>query len=133
MTAAPSRPTIFLSAGDAARLRALAGRAKPDAAAVLLSEELARAHVCATDDMPARVVRIGSRVRYLNVRSGEANEVRIVMPDDADPAHGAISVLEMTGAALIGVPEEQRFRWRDRDGQLQELEVVQVLDDFIWR
>jgi regulator of nucleoside diphosphate kinase len=135
MTTAPAKPAIFLSAGDAARLRALTRRARDasDPAAALLKEEVARAHVCSAEEMPARVVRIGSRVRYRDVRSGRAGEVRVVMPDDAAPERGAVSVLEMTGAALIGVPEEQCFRWRDRDGKLQGLEVVQVLDDFIWR
>ena len=134
MTAVPARPAIFLSDCDAARLRALAGRAPPPSeAAALLHEELARAHVCPDQEMPARVVRIGSRMRYRDLRSGAAAEVRIVMPDDAAPERGAISVLELTGAALIGVPEEQCFRWRDRAGELQALEVVQVLDDFLWR
>lgn len=135
MSKALPRPAIFLSSKDAARLRALARgvRAAADPAATLLKEELDRAHVCSADDMPARVVRIGSRVRYRDARSGQAAEVRIVMPDDAAPEQGAISVLDITGAALIGVPETQCFRWRDRDGQVQELEVVQVLDDFQWR
>ncbi|HET9161133.1 MAG TPA: GreA/GreB family elongation factor [Caulobacteraceae bacterium] len=130
-----ARPSIFISVSDAERLVEAARRAKdPTApAAQLLVEELARAHVCANDDVPARVVRIGSRVRYRDNRSGAAAEVRIVLPEDAEPERGKVSVLDITGAALIGVPEDQCFRWRDGDGELQELEVVQVLDDFVWR
>jgi hypothetical protein len=31
------------------------------------------------------------------------------------------------------VPEDQCFRWHDADGRLREIQVVQVLDDFLWR
>jgi regulator of nucleoside diphosphate kinase len=135
MNDALARPSIFISADDAERLAAAARKADDpsEPAARLLAEELARAHVCANDELPARVVRVGSRVRYRDNRRGTAAEVRVVMPDDAAPEHGAVSVLGIPGAALIGVPEDVCFRWRDGDGEVQELQVVQVMDDFVWR
>lgn len=131
---AAQRPAIFLTPADAARLRALAANENVTGfpAVGLLAQELARAVVCPEGEMPARVVRIGSRVRY---RDGASNlrEIRIVMPDDAAPERGAVSVLEVIAAALIGAPEDQVFRWQDADGTAREVQVVQVLDDFVWR
>lgn len=130
---APPRPAIFLSAGDAARLRRVAAKGCGDQAAELLAEELARATVCPPDEMPARVVRIGSRVRYREDSAEADRVVRVVMPEDAAPERGAVSILDLAGAALIGVPEEVAFRWLDREGRLRQVEVIQVLDDFIWK
>jgi regulator of nucleoside diphosphate kinase len=128
----PPRPAIFLSLADAERLRRLELDTRAETGAALLREELERAHVCAPADMPARVVRIGSRVRYRDLTYGYAAEVRVVMPSDAVPDRGAISVAGLPGAALIGVPQDQCFRWRDPDGPLREIFVSQVLDDFLW-
>jgi regulator of nucleoside diphosphate kinase len=133
MHAAPQRPAIFLTPADAARLRALAANENPHPAVDLLARELARAVVCPEGEMPARIVRIGSRVRYREGGSGAPKEIRIVMPADAAPERGAVSVLDVIAAALIGVPEDHCFHWRDADGRLREVQVVQVLDDFIWR
>jgi len=134
MPAKSSRPAIFLSARDADRLRVLARRsASHDPAARLLSEEVARAHICSPDDMPARIVRLGSRVRYREQGTGAEAEVRLCMPEDAGSERGCVSVLDMTGAALIGLPQDQRFGWTEGDGQVREIQVLEVLDDFLWR
>lgn len=129
----PPRPAIFLSVDDAGRLRRLELDARTGTGAALLREELERAHVCEPGDMPARVVRIGSRVRYRDLVSGRTAEVRVVMPPDAAPEQGAVSVAGIPGAALIGVPQDQCFRWRDSEGPLRELLVSEVFDDFLWR
>jgi regulator of nucleoside diphosphate kinase len=129
----PPRPAIFLSIEDAERLRRLDLDGRAETGVALLREELERACVCNPEDMPARVVRIGSRVRYRDLALGRTAEVRVVMPSDAAPDQGVISVTGIPGAALIGVPQDQCFRWRDAHGALRELLVSQVLDDFLWR
>lgn len=129
----PPRPPIFLTIDDAERLRRLELDVRGETGAALLREELERAHVCEPKDMPARVVRIGSRVRYRDLASGRTAEVRVVMPSDAAPERGVVSVAGIPGAALIGVPQDQCFRWRDPEGPLRELLVSEVLDDFLWR
>jgi len=131
----PVRPCIFLTVDDARRLDPLTRQVgpKPDPVRILLAEELARAQLCDPAEMPARIVRLGSRVRYRDLVTGAEHLVRLVLPADADPAEGRISVLGEPGAALIGVPQDQVFRWRDASGRTQAVEVLEVLDDFVWR
>jgi transcription elongation GreA/GreB family factor len=46
-------------------------------------------------------VRLGARVK-LEDEDGHAAEYRLVTPDEADPAHGAVSVASPLGRALLG-------------------------------
>jgi transcription elongation GreA/GreB family factor len=46
-------------------------------------------------------VRLGARVR-LEDEDGNETEYRLVTPDRADPAHGAVSVESPLGRALLG-------------------------------
>jgi transcription elongation factor GreA len=46
-------------------------------------------------------VRLGARVK-LSAEDGQEAEYRLVTPDDADPAHGAVSVASPLGRALLG-------------------------------
>jgi len=131
----PARPCIFLTVEDARRLHPLTRPqgSRTDPVRRLLAEELARAQLCDPAEMPARVVRLGSRVRYRDLVTGAEHLARLVLPADADPAQGRISVLGEPGAALIGVPQDQVFRWRDAAGRLQAVQVLEVLDDYVWR
>jgi regulator of nucleoside diphosphate kinase len=131
----PPRPCIFLTVDDARRLVPLTRQpgAGPPPARALLAEELARAQLCDPAEMPARIVRLGSRLRYRDLATRKEHLVQLVLPSDADPAEGRISVLDEPGAALIGVPQDMVFRWRDARGRLQGVQVLEVLDDFLWR
>jgi len=131
----PARPCIFLTVDDARRLDPLTRQPGegPDPAGALLAEELARAQLCEAAEMPARIVRLGSRVRYRDLVAGAEHLVRLVLPSDADPAQGRIPVLGEPGAALIGVPADQVFRWRVARGRLQAVQVLEVLADDLWR
>jgi transcription elongation GreA/GreB family factor len=46
-------------------------------------------------------VRLGARVK-LSAEDGQEAEYRLVTPDEADPAHGAVSVASPLGRALLG-------------------------------
>ena len=46
-------------------------------------------------------VRLGARVK-LEDEDGHEAEYRLVTPDEADPAHGAVSVASPLGRALLG-------------------------------
>jgi regulator of nucleoside diphosphate kinase len=129
------RPCIFVCRTDLERLERLlpevtVARAE---ASTLLSEELDRAEICDPADMPARVVRLGSRVRFRDLDSGRERTVRLVTPVEADAADGRISILTPIGAALLGLPEEQLFSWRAAGGGVRSIQVLEVLDDFVFR
>ena len=127
------RPPIFITPDDHRRLTALlpaaTGPLGPGAA--LLAEEMRRAHVCEPEEMPAHVVRIGSRLRYRDLDARLTREVILVLPADADPRLGKLSVLTPDGAALIGLPKEQVFPFPGADGEPRQLIVLEVFNDFL--
>ncbi len=128
--ASAARPAVFISTADLERLIDLLPESVLPTApgAALLAEEIARAQICAEDDMPARVVRIGSKARYRDLNTGRERQVQVVMPGDADMDHGRISILSPIGAALIGLPEEQVFAWLDAAGEERRIQML-GLDD----
>ncbi len=105
---------------DYARLRALAAGGN-------LAEELSRATVVPREQMPENVVRMHSRVTYLDESSGERREVELVFPDEADMASGKISVLAPVGSALLGLAEGQVIDWPFPDGRSRQLRVERTV------
>lgn len=128
--ATADRPAVFISTADLDRLIDLLPEfIEPTApGAVLLAQEIARAQICPDDDMPARVVRLGSIVRYRDLVSGRQRQVQLVMPVDADMDRGRISILSPIGAALIGMPEEQVIAWTEASGDERRIEVLGLED-----
>jgi len=128
--AAADRPAVFISTADLNRLIDLLPEfIEPTApGAALLAQEIARAQICAEDEMPARVVRLGSTVRYRDLISGRQRQVRLVMPADADMDRGWVSILSPIGAALIGMPEEQVIAWTEASGDQRRIEVLGLED-----
>ena len=92
-----------------------------------LVEELSRATVIPTARMPGNVVRMHSRVTYLDERSGERREVELVFPEEADLASGKVSVLAPVGSALLGLEEGQTIEWPFPDGHVRRLRVERTL------
>lgn len=109
------------------RLHGLALKmAEQQEAAQLLLDELERAEVVASGEMPDNVVTIGSQVTYCDEELGRIHSVRVVFPADADISQGRVSVLTPIGAALIGLAEGQRITWESRQGT-RTLVVQQVV------
>jgi regulator of nucleoside diphosphate kinase len=128
--ATPASQAIFIAASDYERLTAMAEGAanrEPELAAFLLGE-LERA----STDVPAanaRVVAMGSHVRFRDEDSGRIIDAQLVYPDRADPVARRISILTPVGAALIGLSEGQAIQWRDRGGKDKTLTVLKVQDE----
>lgn len=111
---------LVIAEPDYARLALLAG-------SKALADELSRATVIPTERMPANVVRMHSRVTYLDERSGERREVELVFPEEADLASGKVSVLAPVGSALLGLEEGQSIEWLFPDGHVRRLRVERTL------
>lgn len=120
------RPRLIIDERAYPRLLALAERARaqvPDLADRLL-EEIERADLRASAEMPEDVVTLGSEVTY---RQDERTQtVRIVAPEDADIERRQISVLTPVGAALLGLRVGQKISWDMPDKRVAVLEVVAV-------
>lgn len=91
-----------------------------------LADELDRAIVVQTEQVPADVVSMHTRCTYIDQSIGIQREIELVYPDEADPATGKISVLTPVGSALIGLREGQEIAWEFPDGSTRSLKVARV-------
>lgn len=91
-----------------------------------LRAELDRAIVVPTKSISRQVVTLHARVEYRDEASGDCRGVEIVLPEEADPARGRVSVLAPVGAALIGLSVGQDIVWAFPDGSLRRLTVLDV-------
>lgn len=111
---------LLISERDFARLSPLAGKSA-------LAEELGRAIVVPSERMPGNVVRMHSRVTYIDEGTGQRREVELVFPEQADPARARISVLAPVGCALLGLEEGQAVDCFFPEGQLRRLRVQRTV------
>jgi regulator of nucleoside diphosphate kinase len=126
-----ARPALIIEAEDYERLRhvALQARALQPALAERLLEEIERADLRPSDEVPLDVVAIGSDVTFFEDDSEQAETVRLVLPWEADLEPGWVSILTPLGAALLGLSVGQSIHW-EVDGQTRRLTVIGVNQDF---
>lgn len=68
-----------------------------------LEKEIGRAEVIVrTEDVPADVITMRSRVRLRDMASDREQELTLVYPSETDPEQGSISVLAALGTAMLG-------------------------------
>ena len=128
-TPRPIDPPIVLDAAYSEELERLAAAAMRGAAAGLgdrLMQEVARAEVRPSGEMPADVVNIGSEVSFRDEATGRVQRVTIVLPPDADIDRQRVSVLTPIGAALIGLARGASIGWETREGEERRLTVLEV-------
>ena len=78
----------------------------------LLIEEMERAVVVPSEKVSESVVTLNTRMRVKDLDSSEETSIQLVFPNDADFAHGKISILTPIGAALIGFSEGDTAEWQ---------------------
>lgn len=127
LAAAPLPPLIL----DAAQLPSLNGALRlatqqaPEIADRLL-EEMDRADVRPTEQVPDTVVTLGTWVTYQDVDNGSIRTLQLVLPGDANPSLQKFSILSPIGAALIGLSVGQVMPWAVRDGERRQLTVLRT-------
>jgi regulator of nucleoside diphosphate kinase len=121
-------PPIHVTGDEMRRLRTLANSSMElfPRVAHFLARELDRASVVQDDsDLPG-VVRMGSQVSYRDEKTGEAREVVLVYPHEADISQRRISVLTPVGAALIGLSVGQAIEFQTPGHVTRKLTVLAV-------
>ena len=91
-----------------------------------LESELARAEVVPSRRVPSNVVTMNSRVRLLDLESGECTVVALVFPGGTRAEDSKVPVLSPLGLALLGCREGDVLAWRTPEG-LRRLRVDSVL------
>jgi regulator of nucleoside diphosphate kinase len=120
---------IVITKTDAARLRdllatrTLAGRDHDHLHE--LGAELERARIAELDEVAADVITIYTRVRVLDLESGERRELTLVLPRESDAGAGRISVLAPLGTALLGYRSGDEVEWL-MPGGLRRMRIESV-------
>jgi regulator of nucleoside diphosphate kinase len=130
LSLAAGRPAIFVVEDDAKRLAFLLSGDRDSGAhdqAHLheLREELERAIIVASSDIPPGVITMNGVATVLDLTSGSRRDVMLVYPHAADPAAGRISVLAPLGTALLGCRTGDEVEWL-MPGGLRRLRIEQV-------
>lgn len=123
----PVPPPLKIDAAYLPFLQNIALQAMPHAPDVArrLYDELDRADVVPSGEMPADVVTLGSLVTYRDESCGSIRSIKLVAPGDADLSRARISIVSPIGAALIGLAEGQSMEW-EIGGEIRSLYVIRV-------
>lgn len=123
------RPPIVVSSLDMERLEALLDSLPGSQAGTrdTLLEELARADMVEPQDMPADVVTMNSRVRFVLDNASEEFDMSLAYPKDVGGAPDKISVLTPVGNALLGLKVGETIDWTRPDGGRFEVTVREIV------
>ncbi|GJQ48958.1 regulator of nucleoside diphosphate kinase [Candidatus Kuenenia stuttgartiensis] len=91
-----------------------------------LAEELERAEVVSSKDVPADVVTMNSKVVLRDLSTSEKMTYVLVFPKDANIAAGAISVLAPVGTAILGYAKGDVVEWSVPSG-VRRIRIDDVL------
>jgi len=91
-----------------------------------LSEDLERATVVDSKDIPPDVVTINSTLQIRDLDSGEEMMFTVVLPSNADVSQGRISLLAPVGSAVVGYRSGDVVEWCVPAG-LKRLKIERVL------
>jgi regulator of nucleoside diphosphate kinase len=117
---------LYLTAQDLDRLERLVDVSPKSANVLALEEEIGKATIVEQEAIPPDVVTMNSRIRFVDEKSGDATEMALVYPFEADASAGRISVLAPVGTALLGLAVGQSIEWPMPSGQSRRLRVVAV-------
>ncbi|MBX3155318.1 MAG: nucleoside diphosphate kinase regulator [Deltaproteobacteria bacterium] len=117
-------PPILVSVEDRDRLRRLIEHTTA-ATVESLEDELERARVLPSSDVPANVVVMNSEIEYEDITTGYRRRVWLVYPGDASTHDNKISVLAPLGCALLGLQVGQEIDWK-MPGGVRRLRVLSV-------
>jgi len=91
-----------------------------------LEDELSRADVVASKDVPPNIVTMNSKVRLRDVKSGKTMERTLAYPRDARSADGTLSIMTPIGTAIIGYAEGDVIEWAVPGG-LKRIKIEKIL------
>ncbi|HPG01392.1 MAG TPA: nucleoside diphosphate kinase regulator [Kiritimatiellia bacterium] len=90
-----------------------------------LADELQRSRTMDPSEMPATVVTMNSRVKLVDVDTGEEMEYTLVFPNEAGIDAGRLSVLSPVGTAILGYRVDDVIEWEVPGGR-RRIRIVSV-------
>lgn len=119
--------TIYITATDKERLERIIASSESSPNLEMLEEELARATIVDSRDIPSDVVTMNSRVLFKDLDTGEELEFTLVYPWEADLERAKISILAPVGAALLGLRVGDEIDWPLPSGKIRSLRILNML------
>ncbi|WP_339724406.1 GreA/GreB family elongation factor [uncultured Paraglaciecola sp.] len=120
------QPDIIISKADLMELENQLERSKlPIEFICALEQELDRATIVSSKDLPEDVVALGSQVTFKILDTQKTFTKTLCLPADTIKFDDSISVFAPIGAALIGLQTGQCIKWQTQRG-LQSVEIVNV-------
>lgn len=118
---------IYITEKDLERLEPMVAGAGNHPNIRRLREELERAVVVPSAEIPADVVTMNSRVVFREMEAGTEEEVTLVYPAQADVNRKRISILAPVGAALLGLSAGDEIAWPLPSGKTRTYKIITVL------
>ena len=91
-----------------------------------LADELERAEIVSSKNVPPDVVTMDSKVVLRDIDSREAMTCTLVFPGEADIGTGAISVLAPVGTAILGYSKGDMVEWAVPSG-IRRIMIEEIL------
>lgn len=91
-----------------------------------LEEELHKAKVIDSKEVPPKVVTMNSRVKLHDIDKSQSTVYTLVFPKDADIGAGRLSVLSPIGTAILGYSVDDVIEWRVPKG-MRRIKIEEVL------
>src|SRR4030042_861131 len=91
-----------------------------------LQEELDRAKIVASSDIPKDVITMNSQVCLIDQNTQKEEILTLVFPQEANISQGKISVLAPIGTAMLGYRVGEVFQWKVPAGE-RKLKVKNIL------
>jgi len=123
---------IVITAEDRDRLKKLIarerefGKAGDSTELKSLEEELNRASVVLSEQIPPGTITMNSEFMLMDMDSGEETTYRLVYPENADFLENKISVIAPIGTAMLGYNEGDEIQWRVPSGSVR-LKIKKVI------
>lgn len=119
-------PKLMMTESDFQKISALVMSTQTEISE-MLEEELGRAAVVPSDQLPKDVVTMNSTVSFSDLDSGKKSVVTLVYPHEANIEENKVSILAPVGAALIGLRVGQIINWPLPQGKERRIKVESVL------
>lgn len=121
-----TEPHFQLTTRDHAILQTMLERHRGpyDAFASLLERKVRESIICFSDDIPANVVTLNTRLTYLldNIQHGP----HTIVQDAVDEDSGALPLHSLSGLALLGLAEGAAFSLQTADGTPKLIQVLKI-------
>jgi regulator of nucleoside diphosphate kinase len=120
-----SQRSVLLGQRDLARLDALVRRSASTDSSQLF-EELDAATVVEDHLLPDDVVRMNTRITFVDLDTRVESTIELVYPHESQGSPNRVSILAPVGAALIGLRVGETINWPLPNDRQRRLQVVAV-------